>query len=336
MKRRIFWVLVMLALGLLSTNVLKGITTPQTEGDKDNYGKVIGQIVDAETGEMVNEKFLITLYKWSEPGTDEFRVITDQNGRFSFEWKPGLYYLHCVPQNIASGYALDPAPGIRPDFFNEIKIEKGKILKVIKKIHKAGTIKVTFVAPNGSQLNLSKLFPDGSIYDTLEYDIPVESGQPLVFFVNSAKDPNTGIRWQKGLNPGRFRLEIDFRGMGIGSRYIKDIEVVGQETTEVKVVIDLDDKTGVKGRVVDQNNLPAKYIIVEIFKMEKKEGHRIIASASVDSNGYYKISGLDEGFYKIYFRYKNPNDIFKIIITKSQKIFIEKNQMVTVNKKINL
>jgi 5-hydroxyisourate hydrolase-like protein (transthyretin family) len=335
MRRAIFFALVVLVVGIINSRLLQAV--PQDSVDKDNYGKVIGQIVDAETGENVKEKFLITLFKSSELDRYDLRVYTDQNGRFSFDRTPGMYYLSCEPQDVESTYAVEPLPNERLEYYSEVKIEKGKILKVIKKAHKAGTIKVEFVDPNGLRMNLFNLFPKGSISDALEYYKPVESGHYDVFSVNASEDLNTGVCWKKGLCPGRYGLEIEFKEMGIGSKYIKNIEVEGEKVAEVEVMIDLNSTTGIRGKVVDQNNLPAKNITVRLYRLEvKNRDEEISASAIIDSNGDYKILGLEEGFYDIHFHYQDTNDVFNFFNTKSQKIFIKKDQMVTLNKKINL
>ena len=83
--------------------------------------------------------------------------------------------------------------------------------------------------------------------------------------------------------------------------------------------------------------MPAKNITVRLYRVEIKSiDEKISASVNLDSNGNYKISGLEEGFYNIRFTYQDPKNIFNFITTKSQKIYIKKNQMTTFNKKINL
>ena len=90
MKRAIFYVLIVLVISIINNRM--SLAVPQDSVDKDNYGKVIGQIVDAETGENVKEKFLITLYRRFEPDRDNSRIYTDQNGHFGqYRYENYLY-----------------------------------------------------------------------------------------------------------------------------------------------------------------------------------------------------------------------------------------------------
>ena len=57
MKRAIFFVLVV---GIINSRVL--LAVPQEDGDRDNNGKVIIQVVDFDTGEPVNEVFSVYFY----------------------------------------------------------------------------------------------------------------------------------------------------------------------------------------------------------------------------------------------------------------------------------
>ena len=99
-------VLLVLFLGIIGPNVfIKG-------QDADDYGKLVGWVVDPISGNPVNEVFELEFYKCD---TNELmgswlkEAKTDNRGHFSIKLSPYKYCLHFSPESKKSKYCMGPA-----------------------------------------------------------------------------------------------------------------------------------------------------------------------------------------------------------------------------------
>ncbi|MCP4154137.1 MAG: carboxypeptidase regulatory-like domain-containing protein, partial [bacterium] len=164
------------------------------------------------------------------------------------------------------------------------------------------------------------------------------AGQKIDFwgaFNNKRVNPGPNFRLKSGqliqhrLFPdSTWELELRLNGTGYGKIEIKDIVVKAGQVTEVNVPIDIDDKTGVEGTIVDAQGNPAKYVEICFFHKDKtKKGSY---ECFADANGYFRITGIPEGFYKI-----NVYDDGKVYYYK-KNLIIEINRHILLHKDIAL
>lgn len=307
----------------------------EEEWGKDDYGKIIGQIVDAETGEPVKEKFFIGCYPNSSVSfllsLPEFSTYSDENGFFSFseKVKTGLYILHCYPNSKDSGYSIDPDPINFKETFQEIKVERGKITQVFKKVYLAGKMKIIIVNSDGSKINPKDYFSYINIGVDIHRVLPNGDVNKSILLTSGSYLGNLdeGEYTQTHLFPGIYNIEVDFNGMGYGNKRVENIVIDKNMTTDVGVVLDMNDQTGVFGKVVDQNGNPISDLEVSVSELDQSKKFKIYADVDTDSNGIYKIFGLEEGIYEIIFFRINPNFFSK------NKINIKNNFMIEINKK---
>ncbi|MCP4156703.1 MAG: carboxypeptidase regulatory-like domain-containing protein, partial [bacterium] len=291
MKRNAFF---FLALWIAALFLQSSLLMAQTVKN-DDYGKVIGQLIDPETGKPVNEVFRVCIFDWNyrEPGYDSRKSCdyrTDRNGNITFEFSPGHYGLLFWPVSLDSKYAPSPHPFKEslPEEYRQqtscsIIVERGKITRFVKKAIIGGSIKVNMVDLEGNPVNFSTAF----------------AGQKIDFwgaFNNKRVNPGPSFRLKSGqliqhrLFPdSTWELELRLNGTGYGEIEIKDIVVRAGQVTEVNVPIDIDDKTGVEGTIVDAQGNPAKNARIYFYPKDKsKTGSYKCFS---DANGHYRITG---------------------------------------------
>jgi hypothetical protein len=332
MKRKIFYVLVILVFGTIGTNLLDGV--PQEEWDADNFGKVIGQIVDPETGNPVNSKFQVCIFNWNYRGDDyedkmDCNFSTDEKGYIAINLPPGTYGLLFWPGEPDSKYSMTFHPFYEkmPEKYKErfscpIKVEKGKITKFFKKAIIGGTIKVTLVDLAGNPVDPDIAFPDRSIKINGYFkNYNLGPGSPSFNF--SLKN---GQFAQNGFFPDiSWEMKLEFLGIGYGRITKKNILVKTNEVTEINVAIDPDDITGIEGKILDEVGNPKKSVRISFFQRDQSiEGY---FACLTDSSGDYRMTGMPEGYYKIrifdgnkyYFMYQN------IIIEIKKNILLKKD-----------
>jgi len=298
MRRTIFCVLVVLVIGIISSHVLMAV--PQESGD--NYGILKGQIIDEETGEPVAEHFLVSLTESNVEAAYQIKTKgykTDKKGYFSFRWEPGSYLLYFQPTSPTSKYCRDRNPISYPESKQIIQIEKGKVTEIIKKAQLGGKLKLTMETQTGERINPILIFGEN-------VDVRVQ------IWGKSLLDNESEIRFTDGdtfsdgeilmhsLCPDLYEVKIEFGGMGILTKNLKNIEVKKDEITEVGVIVDFHGQTGIEGTILYTDGTPIENVRVGVFGPEgasKKSG----ASVYTDKNGYYKIVGLEEGLYDVIF-----------------------------------
>ena len=141
--------------GLIGAN---GLVVGQ---DEDEYGKLVGCVMDPYTGLPVFEVFDIEFYK-----CDTFELMgsflkeakTDNMGRFSIKLRPYKYCLHFSPESKESKYCIEPSHFKNDQYCFPVVIEKGKVTRFIKKAIRGGSLKINLKDINGIRIT-KDLFP---------------------------------------------------------------------------------------------------------------------------------------------------------------------------------
>ena len=334
MRRTIFCALVVLAIGIISSHVLMAVPQEDEEWKNDDFGTVIGYIVDADNGERVKEYFYVQLLPTDEIN-EKVDWWTDKNGRFSKKVQPGIYVLFCYPC-LASEYSIDPDYRNFPEIRQEIKVEKGKITQFYKKAYRAGKLKIVIVDPTGSKINPKNYLNDVNIGIDLDRILPDGRirgiwGSPSSRLGHLSEGEYTMAQ----LYPGIYNMEVDFlfSYLGYPTKRFENIYIEKNEVTEIKVALDLADKTGVYGKVVDLNGNPVEEVSVGVYELDERKDFRLSAGTLTDSNGDFKIIGLREGLYEISFSKMFKPSYISYPMT-SETIIIEKNKLIEKKKQI--
>ena len=291
MRLRNIFVLPVLFLGIIGLTVL-------VEGqDADDYGKLVGWVVDPSSGNPVNEVFIIELFNCSQFESEAVlfkQRKTDHNGYFSIEEEPGQYCLHISPGSMESKYCIEPHQFHNDQFYFPVMIEKGKITEVRKKATLGGAIKVMVLDTGGSVINPSEDLPKGAeisvLIDSPNYMIG-ELSQHVVH--DNMDDGETIVRT---LFPSKYNVRVKFDRTGYKNLYFEDVLVKENEVTEIDCVIDLNDITGIEGKVVDINGTSLKGIKVIMIQQFPVSGDFYDIT---DEGGHFRITGLSEGSYEI-------------------------------------
>jgi hypothetical protein len=297
MKRKIFYVLLILVFGIRCTHLLNGV--PKEEWDADNYGKVIGQIVDPETGDPVNEVFIIDFLDCNEIDTSINllrRIRTNEKGFFSVDMKPFVYCLYFQPESKTSKYSFDPEPAFMEKYKSVVKVEKGKITRFRKVATMGGKLKIRLVDTTGRLINPQLEFPkraEISIFVHSDNIVLPKSAANLSYDDDNMNDGEMIIH---GLYPDTYSIEVDFSGLGFEGIKMENIQVEKNETTEVEVMVDPTDITGIEGTVLDKNGAIVKN--VEVF-LSPTFPIRGSFETFTDQNGNYRLTGLPEGLCHI-------------------------------------
>jgi len=273
------------------------------EGEEtDQYGKVIGQIVDAETGEPVKERFFINifeskydkypanLYKWGNK--------TDDRGKFELELIPYTYYLQFYPESSESKYCRDPYPyRVEERERYAIIVEPGKITYFKKKAIIGGILKLYTADMNNNRFNPREKF---------NQEFNITSYIVSDFYMGGFGESgalNDGEQIVYGLYEAMYRIDIEFEGLGFKDFTKDNIMVEKGKTTEVNINLDLTDITGVEGVVTDAAGVPIEGTDISFSGIGIPNDDTIRYKAFTNNDGYYKLTGLPEGKYFIIYYY---------------------------------
>jgi hypothetical protein len=315
--QRIFVFLIMV-LGLIVLQVFGG------QRSSDDYGKFEGWILDPKSGNPVNEVFWIDLLNCCR-FESEARIYrhrkTDEKGYFSFEVDPGQYCLHIEPESEDSVYCIEPYQFYHDQFNFPVMIEAGKITETRKKATYGGSIKVRILDTKGKIVNPATDLPQGA-----SVHISVTSPYYIIGIPLDATLENKGETVINRFFPSSYSIRVDFHGTGYKRLRYNNVQVKECEITKIDCVIDLEDITGIEGRVVDENGTPWKGI--EVFMVPNFHVGGGFSSFT-DIDGYFRISGLPVGEYnigisKLHRGTKIFNDIFEIkkgILIRKDLIF---------------
>jgi len=318
MRRTIVCVLVVLVIGIISSHVLMAV--PQEDWDKDNFGKVVGHVIDADNGEPVTEVFYVRFYDCtneSSPERDSY-LFSNGNGYFEKEVSPGVYCVEFIPKSQNSKYSLDPYPP-KATKKQVITILKGQVTEFVKKVFLGGKVFIKLVDQNDVPINFERDFSEDA--DVLISVSSREWDTERLLPVLSKKDVpslNDGEYMIYSLFPGKFNIYLRFSGVGYVNLKKEGLEIFRGQTHEVKFVINRNDNTGIEGRIIDKNGNPLSDALVWI-------SGEVMVNVRTDSNGYYRMIGAKEGKYslRIHKEFESGLYFFDIILD----IWISRNSI---------
>lgn len=326
MKRTILYVLIVSIIALIVAKGLNGV--PQQEGlmDKDNYGKVVGRIVDEDTGEPVKEAFQLA-FLYSDRDDYGFNIEakekTTDRGTFEIKLRPHVYSIQFCPLAENSKYCIFPYPfNLEEKERVLVKVEKGKITVLQIDAPRGGTIKIYTVDQNNVKVDPSMIFNQ-------KFKVQVDIHNPVYRGVNEGKDNlNDGEFIVKRLYPGNYSLEVRFEGLGFPKVKKENITVEKGKVTEVLVNIDLNDNTGIEGILTDVNGVAlATAYVGFVHKDIKGSGGHFRAYA--DKSGYYHLKGMPAGYYYATFFYESEKKLHSVY---DEILEIKKNVMLRADK----
>ena len=333
MRLRNIFVLLFLFFGLMGANPAIAQTAEEKYWDGDNYGIVNGWIVDKMTGLPIDEKYSITFFPHDSKSPDRVPyyliVETDNNlykSAFSKKLLPGTYYLNFESLSKNPKYSIEPHPfseyGKKGNRYT-IEVKRGQITKVLKKVEKGGNLKINLVDASGNKILFNQ--PHCNISSYIDSEI-FRFGK---YCESLAKDDllDGELIVKDLLYPASYDLKLSFGGCGIGTIIRENINVEKGNTTEIKIVIDLNNPTGLSGYVIDQNKIPIKDAEVHVFSSN------IEGSFITNTNGFYKIIGLKEGIYYLTVSIKISKGYF---VKRYGEILIKEKNLVNRNITISI
>ena len=287
----------------------KSINKPP-DCEEVNCGKVVGTIIDAETGENVKEDFYIAFCEcektnpesivWGDSDFLKYIFTVDNNGKFSVNIPEGGYCLWFSPiLNKGSKYAADPLPGFSPENSQEIIVSMARVTIIRKFVKPGGTLKITLTDAAGNKINPMEIFSQ-------RFHISAKLFNDSIFFVparaelSDENELNDGEMIIHSLPPGAYSLNVEFDEMGYGNQELENIIIERKKMAEVKVLVDLNNNTGIEGTITDQFNTPLKNFKITATCIDCKEQIFYENSGKIhtDINGKFKIIGLKEKLYK--------------------------------------
>ncbi len=320
MKRTILYLLVVSVIAVIAVKSLNGVPQQEWLIDKDNYGKIVGRIVDEDTGEPVKEAFLLA-FLYSDRDDYGFNIEakekTTDRGTFEIKLRPHVYSIQFLPLSENSKYCIFPYPfRLEEKKRIEVKVEKGKITVFQIEAPQGGTIKIYTVDQNNVKVDPSMIFNQ-------KFDIQVDLHNPVYRGVNEGKDNlNDGEFIVNRLYPVNYSLEVRFEGLGFPKVKKENITVEKGKVTEVLVNIDLNDNTGIEGILTDVNGLALEEAHVGfLHKAISGSGNYFWAYAY--KNGYYQLKGMPEGYYYVTYFYKRNSHYDMIEIKKNVMIRVD-------------
>jgi hypothetical protein len=316
MKQKTIFIMVLLVFQIALTLAILG--APQ---DEDNYGKVIGQIVDPETGKPVNEVFDIVLYdgiavKFSSRVL--FHKESDAQGRFVLDLPQYTYYLQFYPMSKKSKYCFSLSPfKLKEEERDILKIEKGKITYFQKKAPLGGTLKIYMADTSNNKIVPTEIF---HMKFRISCSVKFDDQNPN----NIEGDLEMGEVTYSQLHPGLYSVDIGFDGIGSNNIKKKDIRIEIGKTTEVYINLDLNNNTGVEGIVTDAAGQPMED---SDLNFSSADSYYV---AFTNKNGYYKLTGMAPGDYSLFIICSINQGTENFGVTgfyDKEKINIEKNKL---------
>lgn len=278
--------------------------------DDGNCGKLVGNIIDAETKDNVNENFYIAFTDCAIKDKQKiingehifYFVRSDTNGKFSAMIPEGRYCLQFWPVNPGSNYCMDPVPALNDSYSQTVYVKRGKISTIQKLAKVGGHLKILLVDTNNNKINPIELLWK-KFY--INVKITSEKVSPNILRIGSQTDLlglNDGEFIIKNLPPEFYNVNIEFENMGYGSQSSGGIEIIRNSITEVPITVDLNNQTGIEGKITDMDNNPLKGVHVTAKSANDKELLFISDFGDIytDSEGRYRIIGLKEQKYDLF------------------------------------
>jgi len=325
MKRTILYLLVVSVIAVIAVKSLKGVPQQEWLMDKDNYGKVVGRIVDEDTGEPVKEAFQL-LFLDSDRDQYGFNVEakekTTEQGTFEKKLLPHIYSIEFYPLAKDSRYCYFPYPfRLEEKKRVLVKMEKGKITVIQIEAPLAGTMKIYTADQNNVKFNPTTTFNQ-------KFKSHVLPQSPVYWAVYVGKDDlNDGELTIDRLYPGTYSLEAWFEGLGYPSVKKENILVEKGKTTEVLINFDLNDNTGIEGVLTDANGMVLEGGSVGFTHKDIDSGSDFDAYAN--KNGYYQLRGMPVGYFYVTYFYESEKRLHSVC---HEMVEIKKNVMLRVDK----
>ncbi len=287
MKQRVVFAILIIVMLLGSVTVWCQVEP------EEGYGKVIGYVVDSDTGEPCKERFHVYFYfldkTQTKAGIEKF--TTDQNGYIEKKLKPDLYYPQVSPVSENSEYCGTPHPTkLRKEGRRTIKVEKGQITFFQLKAVVGGRLTFYISDLNGVRFNPKEKFGK-------EFLITAQvSGNNSSMETRYATDTlNDGELRFRSSYPGIYKAKVEFDGIGYSTIILENILIEKGKTTEKLIKIDLNDNTGVEGIITDANGSPMHGVEI-CFVREDEQDSKLYCTTS-EQNGHYSLSGMPPGEY---------------------------------------
>ena len=294
MRRRILWVLMILAVAIFNTNILQAAS--QTGINQDDYGILKLQLIDEDTEEPVDGVFYVRFYDCSKEISPKYLGYskTNENGFLRKKFEPGLYYLEMSSDTICTKYTYVSLSKKDAACNEAIRIFPGKITEVIKKVKRGGKLKIRLVDQNGLSVNPKEDFNKNAGISIILFNSSVDITTKKIRSNEEISDLNDGEYLLCGLYPEIVDILIEFKYMGYGRIRKNNIEIKKNQVTDVIVIIDKNNQTGIEGKVTDTHGNPIKDVCLGVTGPIT-----VTKGIYTNSNGYYKIIGLTEGKYEL-------------------------------------
>jgi len=286
MKRKVIFILIILMFDL-------SFSFSYGNQRDDNYGKLVGWIIDPVSNKPVNETFLIEFFNCNELGplkTYFIRINTNEKGYLSIELKPRHYCIIISPELKTSKYSIEP-----DDCYYPIIIEKGKITEFKKKATIAGLLKIKIIDIKGKLINIHEKFPTHS--EVIAFLTSPNNTFSLISSDLSDDDFKDGEILLHTLYPNTYSIKMTFRYTGFKSLEKHNIIIESGKITEVDFVVDISNETAIEGIVLNKNGYPIKNAEVYLTPNFPVEGD---FRTYTNQDGYYKLRGLPEGLFTIH------------------------------------
>jgi hypothetical protein len=295
--------------------------------NSDDCGKIVGRIIDSDTNEIVKEEFAVSIFPFDtdiKRKSRDYYSVKTKTGHFSITVKPGIYTIAFTPYSSETKYPSYYNPNHPPSDDQIIKVVKGKITDITKKVSEGGYLKVILVNTNDQKLNWREDFKNlrVRIYlsnDDIGYDSSISMKKEEI---------DEGEIIIGNLLPGTYSINCYFPGTGYGYTKKEFVAIERKKITEYLMVIDPLDNTGIHGFVKDITGVIIKNVEIAIYKDIEGYGLKGFADTCSDEKGYYKIIGIDEGIYILRIETKEFSEFYLYNIKISKNKLLSKDIIV--------
>ena len=309
MVMRMKWKMLFLLLVMIG-GLLLALPVGAEDRAKIGIGKIRGWIVDPETGETVNEKFVFEVWD-----ADDFHsydgylglIYSDENGYFEDEMAENTYLLRMHTVGPSSRYAVEEPHPVKNELFRYfVKIQKGELTEIRKKATIGGRIHIQLVDLEGNLVNLKKRFNVPRLDVSVDAESPNFS--PHVYLTRYDDESLLeGEFISPAIFPGEYKLQLAFTGIGHDYGWIEIDHVIVEagKIISVAVPIDVNDQTGLEGYVYDENGTPLADARIDLVPENPLPNERVNLVAFSNQSGFFRILGFPEGKYQIVITYKS-------------------------------
>ncbi len=280
--------------------ILTTIISSAQDLDNENFGKVRGWIVDPETGNSVDEVFVVDFWYANHEGLFDSSKIhsvqSDQNGSFETLLPPGSYILRFRSKLQNSKYcSYEPNPKKNDSFRYIIKIERDKTTEIRKIASIGGSLKIIIEDNSGNQINFKEKFPLVQPTVTASLKNP-DFFYSIILPENALIISENGVITENSLFPGVYTLDFSFIGLGFPKVIKEGIRIEKGKVAIVRIPIDISNLAGIEGRISDKNGISLANCLIFFSKPGSQKEPIIV---DTNRNGEYHVIGMSSGIYKI-------------------------------------